>query len=33
MHVKKHRNSTEVGTAMVKKIGELAVKSFARPIR
>ncbi len=28
-----YRNSTEVGTAMGKKIGELAVKSFARPIR
>jgi len=28
-----YRNSTEVGTAMGKQIGELAVKSFARPIR
>ena len=28
-----YRNSTEVGTAMGKKIGELAVKSIARPIR
>jgi PAP2 superfamily protein len=28
-----YRNSTEVGTAMGKKIGELAVKSFPKPIR
>jgi hypothetical protein len=28
-----YRNSTEVGTAMGTKIGELAVKSFAQPIR
>ena len=28
-----YRNSTEVGSAMGKQIGELAVKSFARPIR
>jgi hypothetical protein len=28
-----YRNSTEVGGAMGKKIGELAVKSFPRPIR
>jgi PAP2 superfamily len=28
-----YRNSTEVGTGMGKKIGELAVKSFPKPIR
>ncbi len=28
-----YRNSTEVGTAMGKQIGELAVKSFPKPIR
>jgi PAP2 superfamily len=28
-----YRNSTEVGTAMGKKVGELAVKSFPKPIR
>ena len=28
-----YRNSTEVGTAMGKKIGELVVKSFPKPIR
>ena len=28
-----YRNSTEVGSAMGKKIGELAVKSFPKPIR
>jgi len=28
-----YRNSTEVGTAMGKKIGELAVKSFPKPSR
>jgi PAP2 superfamily len=28
-----YRNSTQVGTAMGKKIGELAVKSFPKPIR
>jgi PAP2 superfamily len=28
-----YRNSTEVGTAMGKKIGELAVQSFPKPIR
>ena len=28
-----YRNSTEVGSAMGKKIGELAVKSFLKPIR
>ena len=28
-----YRNSTEVGTAMGKKLGELAVKSFPKPIR
>ena len=28
-----YRNSTVVGTAMGKQIGELAVKSFPKPIR
>ena len=28
-----YRNSTEVGTAMGKQIGELAVKSFPKPLR
>ena len=28
-----YRNSTEVGTAMGRKVGELAVKSFPKPIR
>jgi PAP2 superfamily len=28
-----YRNSTEVGSAMGKKIGELAVKSFPKPVR
>lgn len=28
-----YRNSTVVGTVMGKKIGELAVKSFPKPIR
>jgi len=28
-----YRNSTEVGSAMGKQIGELAVKSFPKPIR
>jgi len=28
-----YRNSTEIGTAMGKQIGELAVKSFPKPIR
>jgi hypothetical protein len=28
-----YRNSTEVGTAMGKQVGELAVKSFPKPIR
>jgi hypothetical protein len=28
-----YRNSTEVGAAMGKKIGELAVRSFPKPIR
>jgi hypothetical protein len=28
-----YRNSTEVGTGMGKKIGELAVQSFPKPIR
>jgi hypothetical protein len=28
-----YRNSTEVGSAMGKKIGELAARSFPKPIR
>jgi len=28
-----YRNSTEVGSSMGKQIGELSVKSFAKPIR
>jgi membrane-associated phospholipid phosphatase len=28
-----YRNSTVVGSAMGKQIGELAVKSFPKPIR
>jgi hypothetical protein len=28
-----YRNSTEVGSAMGKKIGDLAARSFPKPIR